>query len=163
MFAFLLAVASAASALPAHAPTPPSRPTDDWAVAAERCGVLAKVDGDYETRVLPGFSVIESTAGAREFALPADTPPNVVAVQCGRDSVVPRNNDYKVLGAGYPFIIIVEQGDRMLTMEFTHEKKLHVNVTRGAVSADEQAQIDAAVARAQKKIDAIRVSQGSGK
>lgn len=76
------------------------------AIAAERCAVLFETtDGEIEHAFLESLSVAE-LAQDQAFSLPPDAPPKVRSIQCGRETLVPGDNDLKVLRAGYPISIV---------------------------------------------------------
>lgn len=73
--------------------------------SVEKCGVIFEnSSGEPEHKLLPGLAVL-AIADGDAFALPPDAPPKVMAVQCGRTTLVPHKNDYQVLLAGFPFSI----------------------------------------------------------
>lgn len=112
--------------------------------AQESCSVIA---GDPEKIVsVPTLRVMEQTAGG-DFLLPPGTPANVKAIQCHRASIIPVENDYKVLLAGFPFIIIVDDG-RLAVMEVS-EHRLQFRTLEGEFSDTEIPAISAYVDYAQ--------------
>ena len=138
-----LAFAGASLAAGGAEPAAPSRAS----LPLEKCGVVyAGVDGNLANMMLPSIHVID-LADAAAFKLPADAPPNVKAVTCGRrDSLVPAKNDYKVLQAGFPFSIV--NHGRMATLTIA-EGKVRFELQQGEMTADEKPKVDAAVGAAQ--------------
>ncbi len=103
-------------------------------VSSEKCGVIFEnASGKPESRLLPGFSVA-SIANDAPFVLPAHAPPKVLAVQCGRTSLVPGRNDYKVLQAGFPFSIVAD--DRVGVLEVV-EGRVRFNMLDGEMTEAE--------------------------
>ena len=101
-----LAFAAFAAEAPRAAPAAPAA-----AAPIEKCGVVyAGADGSLANMMMPSLHVLELADDA-SFQLPADAPPNVKGVTCGRESLIPARNDYKVLGAGIPLTII--HGERL--------------------------------------------------
>ncbi|MEO8670227.1 MAG: hypothetical protein ABI411_02860 [Tahibacter sp.] len=116
------------TALTAHASE--SAPAKTGVV--EKCGVVTVGDdGQSSSDVLPSLKVVELTADDKAFVLPPDAPARVTAVTCGRASIVPAENDYKVLLAGFPFSIIAD--DRILWLELDNGQ-LQVSVKEGQLS-----------------------------
>jgi hypothetical protein len=115
--------------------------------AAERCAVLHEVTpGQIVSTVLPSLSV-EGLAAERAFSLPPEAPPHVQAIQCGRDSLVPGPNDYKVLQAGFPLSLVA--GDRIGMLEAV-DGRLRFRMLDGTMTPQETAQLQ----------DALNVAQG---
>lgn len=114
----------------------------------EKCGVITRIDGKETSVVLPSLRVIEMTVADKSFELPKDAPPHVSAIQCGRSSLIPVQNDYKVLKAGFPFFIVAPDS-RILAMELS-DGRLQVSALRGKFNADEIPLLRAYVEKAQK-------------
>jgi hypothetical protein len=51
------------------------------------------------------------------FVLPAEAPPDVGFIRCERASLLPLPEDYKVLAAGYPLVIVA--GSRTAALEIS--------------------------------------------
>src|SRR5690348_9264426 len=113
----------------------------------EKCGVIANVNGKERSVVLPSLHVLQATAKLGPFVLPADAPQHVLAIQCGRRSLIPAENDYKVLQAGFP-LYIVSHG-RMLVMEVS-DGQLQIRTVAGRLSSDEIPLIQAYLNKAQE-------------
>ena len=112
------------------------------ASAAEKCAVIFKApDGALKTMVLPSLSV-GGLAPDAPFQLPKDAPPDVKALMCGRDSLVPGPNDYKVLRAGLPISIVAD--DRLATLEASGGQ-LRFRVTQGQMTPEESTRTQAAL------------------
>jgi hypothetical protein len=58
--------------------------------------------GETKTVELPSLHVLDQTSKPEVFTLPADAPSQTRLIMCGRASIVPAPNDYKVLAAGFP-------------------------------------------------------------
>ena len=136
--------AEAASAA-LEAPLPPK-------LVYERCGVVYEAArGSIATKVIPSMRVADLADDA-SFELPEDVPANVKAVQCGRDSVVPLPNDYKVLAAGFPLSILARDG-RVAVLEAGPEGKLGLRTLEGKLSIDEDTRVKALIEEAQPAFD----------
>ena len=71
------------------------------------CGVMVRGDdGKTNIIVLPSLHVLASTAQEGAFKLPTDAPANVMGMMCGRSSLIPAPNDYKLLQAGFTLAIV---------------------------------------------------------
>jgi len=104
----------------------------------EKCGVMHRVEGKETVVALPSLHVIEATADGA-FVLPKDAPPHVSAIQCGRLSLVPAKNDFKVLQAGFLFMIVAPD-DRIAAMELSNGQ-LQYRTIKGEFASDEIPQI----------------------
>ena len=68
--------------------------------AGESCSVITlEANGAPKTTPVEGFKVMEQTKKDGAFSLPRRAPRGVQAVICKRPTVVPAENDYKVLQA----------------------------------------------------------------
>jgi hypothetical protein len=82
---------------------------------AENCGVMFYAEnGEVKTEHLESLHVLTLNDNV-DFALPKDAPKKIEGIICGRQSIVPERNDYKVLVSGY-FLYIVS-GDRVGALE----------------------------------------------
>ena len=100
----------------------------------EKCGVVHEVDGKDSLVALPSLHVIEATAEG-SFVLPKDAPTHVSAISCGRPSLVPEKNDFKVLQAGFVFYIVAPD-DRVAALELSNGR-LQYRAIEGEFSTDE--------------------------
>ena len=91
----LLAFALAYAALPARADT----------VVEYGCVVLAQKPEGKVDRILPDIRVLEPTQSQPTFSIALPSPYQKASVQCVRSDLVPAENDWKVLRAGYPLFI----------------------------------------------------------
>ena len=67
----------------------------------EGCGFLWKVDGGAPELVeVPNLNILETSAEQDALTFDTDERIEVVAVVCWRNSVLPAENDYKVVDAG---------------------------------------------------------------
>ena len=107
----------------------------------EKCGVIANIKGEEIFIELASLRVSELTATNSSFELPADAPQHVSAVQCGRNSIVPAGNDYKVLEGGFPFSIVAPN-ERVLVMELV-DGQVQVRALNGMFTSDEVPRIQA--------------------
>ena len=104
----------------------------------EKCGVIHKIEGKETVVALPSLHVIAATADSA-FVLPKDAPSHVSAIQCGRLSLVPAKNDFKVLQAGFLFILVAPD-DRIAVMELSNGQ-LQYRTIKGVFASDEIPQI----------------------
>lgn len=100
----------------------------------EKCGVMHEVDGKYSLVALPSLHVIEATAEG-SFVLPKDAPTNVSAISCGRPSLLPEKDDFKVLQAGF-VLYVVAPDDRVAALELSNGR-LQYRAIEGEFSSDE--------------------------
>ena len=91
----LLAFALAYAALPARADT----------VVEYGCVVLAQTPEGKVDRILPDTKVLEPTQSQPTFSIALPSPYQKASVLCVRSDLVPAENDWKVLRAGYPLFI----------------------------------------------------------
>jgi hypothetical protein len=123
------------------APTPV-----EFVATVEKCGVVYEdAKGKSTSMVLPSLHVLDLADDAG-FSLPADAPAKVTVVQCGRDTIVPQKNDYKVLVAGFPFVIIGD--DRVLFLEVV-DGQLQVQIKEGQFTEAEIPRLQAFLNEAQ--------------
>jgi hypothetical protein len=118
----------------------------------EKCGVIASVNGKETSVVLPSLHVLESTSRPGPFVLPADAPQHVSAIQCGRRSIIPAENDYKVLKAGFPFFIVAPDG-RVVVLELS-DGRLQASTQDGEFTPVEIGEIQAYLNKAQEYFNA---------
>jgi hypothetical protein len=100
----------------------------------EKYGVMSKVNGEERLEALPSLHVINATA-AGAFVLPKDAQPQVSAISCGRFSLIPEKNDFKVLLAGIP-LYIVAPDDRIAALELSNGR-LQFRAIKGEFSSEE--------------------------
>ena len=122
----------------------------------ERCGVVHEpARGSVATKVVESIHVLDLPADA-DFKLPEDAPANVKAVQCGRDSIVPSRNDYKVLLAGFPLSIVARDG-RVAVLEASNGK-LRLRSLEGKLTEAENAQLQVFLDEAQFAFDKAKLA-----
>jgi hypothetical protein len=123
-----------------HPPTSPPK---------EKCAVMvSKGDGKTQLVVLPSLHVATLSAEGEPFTLPPDAPAGSVAVDCGRDSIVPLPYDYRVVAADYPFIITVADEGRLAALEIK-DGRLQFRMMKGDVTPSEERQIQEFIDRVQ--------------
>ena len=122
----------------------------------EKCGVVYADDsGASQTKALSSLRVADQTASSPTFTLPADAPPNVQAITCGRsDSLVPRENDYKVLLAGFPFSIVAPDGERVGVLTIV-EGRLRFEMLVGTMTESEIAAVGTFLDASQLRMSAL--------
>ena len=104
------------------------------ASVTEKCGVIFEESpGNTKSQLLPSLHLIDMTASS-VFSLPEDSPANVKAVQCGRQSLVPLATDIKVIAAGFPLAIVSD--DRVGVLEII-DGRLRFNMLEGEMTESE--------------------------
>jgi hypothetical protein len=100
--------------------------------AIERCGAYsASLDEIVELTSLSVSTI--SADGA--FSLPISAPKDATSVHCTRKSLLPLRNDYKVLLAGFPFVIT--SGERIAVLEVSEEGRVQFRAIRGEFTDQE--------------------------
>jgi hypothetical protein len=113
----------------------------------EKCAVVAKDDaGKVQMIVMPELHLASLPADA-EFILPANSPKNVEAISCGRESIVPVLGDERVLAAHLPLFIVSDERVGILTMV---EGRLRFELASGKMT-------DAEADAAQKFLNAAQL------
>ncbi len=102
----------------------------------EVCGIQHNLGGgQFDHLVLPSLHVL--AIGDADFVLPDYTPESVSLVICIRsEGVIPEQNDYKVVLAGYTFGIITTDGNRMVVFD-TVDGQLRYQMLLGELTEDE--------------------------
>jgi hypothetical protein len=102
----------------------------------EVCGIKHNLGGgQFDHFVLPSLHVL--AIGDADFVLPDYTPESVSVVICIRsEGVIPEQNDYKVVLAGYTFGIITTDGNRMVVFD-TVDGQLRYQMLLGELTEDE--------------------------
>lgn len=113
--------------------------------------LFEQMPGKLEHQVLPSLQVQTLTPSAT-FALPADAPANVKAVQCGRLALVPKDTDYKVLAAGFPFAIVADGRVGILEME---EGRVRFRMLEGKMTEAETDSVQATLNSSQEHLNQI--------
>lgn len=87
--------------------------------AETRCDYLVHGTAGIERRSTPELHILQQTARDRPFT--PQLPPGA-SIECGRTDIVPAQNDWKVLAAGYPlFIVEVTEGNpRVAVLEISN-------------------------------------------
>jgi hypothetical protein len=111
---------------------------------AEICSVVAGSPPKMIT--VPTLHVLSLTS-SDTFSLPPGAPTNVGAVVCERASLVPAENDYKVLKAGLPFAL-KEPSGATLWLELQNGQ-IAVSYKEGALSKSDMSQLQTWVNRVQ--------------
>jgi hypothetical protein len=81
--------------------------THAWAdeITETTCDVLATGSDDQVHTILEGVKVLEPTRLAATFSIAIPQGYRGASIRCQRDDLVPAENDWKVLSAGYPLYI----------------------------------------------------------
>ncbi|MFT3723917.1 MAG: hypothetical protein QM773_10050 [Hyphomonadaceae bacterium] len=110
---------------------------------AETCSVMVRVDGKLRTEAVSGYVVSGAPTPLR---LP-DGYAAIVALSCERPKLAIGDNDYRVLiDLGVP--LFVRSGDRIMSVEIV-DGRLEIRFVRGALTQDEETDIQSALNRAQ--------------
>ena len=138
----LMAASAQAGAVEQHKEAPPI-----VAPTQEVCAVLYGSQGSKE---MASVHVLDLADGAA-FALPKDAPGGVHTILCKRDSILPSRNDFRVLLAGYVFIISADQ--RIGAVERANGV-YRFRMMSGELSAMEQTVVDKFLSESKRKTDA---------
>jgi hypothetical protein len=103
LFAFAVAFATS----PARADT----------IVEYGCVVLAETPEGKVDRILPDTKVLEPTQLQSKFSITLPSPYRRASIQCVRSDLVPAENDWKVLRAGYPLFITEKPTGNTITIE----------------------------------------------
>lgn len=82
--------------------------TESVTIREGECYAMVPGEGEVVSTRIPDFHVIGATA--RDGPLAVDLPPGTAAIACPRSSIIPAPNDWKVLAAGYPLLIMENDG-----------------------------------------------------
>ena len=125
-------------------------------VPYERCGVVYEAaKGSIATKVVPSIHLVDLADGD-SFKIPDDAPAGVKAVQCGRDSIGPLRNDYKVLLAGFPLSLVARDG-RVAVLEASNGK-LQLRALEGKLTDAENEQVQVFLDEAQFAFDKAKLA-----
>lgn len=70
------------------------------------CGFVWAVDGgDAEVVEIPNLTILEASSEQETLSFEADEAIDILAVVCWRNTVIPAENDYKVVEAGKPLYL----------------------------------------------------------
>jgi hypothetical protein len=81
------------------------------------CVVLAKGPNGKIERILPETKVLEPTQSLPKFSIALPPGYGDASVQCYRSDLVPAENDWKVVRAGYPLFITEKPTGNGITIE----------------------------------------------
>jgi hypothetical protein len=81
------------------------------------CAVLATGPSGKVERILPETKVLERTRLLPKFSIALPPGYGDASVQCSRSDLVPAENDWKVLRAGYPLFITEKATGNTITIE----------------------------------------------
>ena len=131
------------------APAPPAR-------VQERCQVVySPAPGSVSRKVLESLHVADLGDGDA-FVMPADAPDRVLAVECAREAILPQRNDYKVLLAGFPFMIVTK--DRAAVLEKPPFGPLGLRTLKGKFTTEEEPLVRAYLDEAQYAMDVAKAA-----
>ena len=109
--------------------------------SGETCSVITlEANGAPKTTPVDGFKVMEQTKKDGAFSLPRRAPQGVQAVICKRPTVVPAENDYKVLQAGFT-LYLTDDLARMAALGLV-DGRVQLDLLDGALTAAERALAD---------------------
>ncbi|HXL98610.1 MAG TPA: hypothetical protein VN932_01670 [Rhizomicrobium sp.] len=103
----LFAIIVSSAAAPASADT----------VIEYGCAVLATRSSGKIERILPETKVLEPTQSLPSFSITLPPGYSDAGVQCSRSDLVPAENDWKVVRAGYPLFITEKATGNTITIE----------------------------------------------
>jgi hypothetical protein len=119
------------------------------------CLVLAKgADGTVRAEPLGSLHVLASTSRAGKFELPPDAPASPTGILCGRSSLIPGPNDYKVLLAGLSLGISRndEPNGRVGVLEMV-SGKLQFRMIDGILTEEEMKVLQRRLEALQRQVD----------
>jgi len=119
------------------------------------CGVFVRgEDGKTNLVVLPSLHVLASTTQEGAFKLPIDAPAKVAGMMCGRSSLIPAPNDYKLLQAGFTLAIVRndESEARTGVLEIV-SGRLQFRMIDGVMTKEETNALQPRLNEMQQKID----------
>jgi hypothetical protein len=119
------------------------------------CLVIARnAGGTVHSVPLSSLHVLESTSHAGKFALPPDAPAGPTGLLCGRSSLIPAPNDYKVLLAGLTLGISKndEPNARLGVLELV-SGKLQFRMIDGVLTVEEMKMLQPRLDALQLKVD----------
>ncbi|HEX3811009.1 MAG TPA: hypothetical protein VHW02_15045 [Rhizomicrobium sp.] len=110
------------------------------------CVVLAKGPSGNVERILPETKVLGPTQSLPKFSIPLPPGYSEASVQCSRSDLVPAENDWKVLRAGYPLFITEKPTGNTIIIELK-DGQFHVEFPQASMPAEDdlkqlQARVD---------------------
>jgi hypothetical protein len=143
-----LCLLTAWAAIAVAQPAPPS--TAAAAPTEGKCGLLLDTpDGKGMFQPRPELHPLSQTGPGKTFAIDA---PAGAAVMCGRSSILPMPHDIQVVLTGRAFYIINKESDRIGVIEMD-EGRCEYRMVKGALTADEEAQLQPRLDAMQKIAD----------
>lgn len=115
------------------------------------CNVLAKGPSGKVDRILPETKVLEPTQSLSEFSITLPPGYNEASVQCSRSDLVPAENDWKVLRAGYPLFITERPTGKTITIELDNGQ-FKVEFPQASMPPEDQ------LKRLQARVDQLQTS-----
>lgn len=100
------------------------------------CTVLATGPDGKIDAVLDGMRVLEPTRTSPAFSITLPKGYRVASVRCDRSDLIPAENDWKVVRAGYPLFIHDTQFDRMIVIELD-KGQFKLETIRGMPTQDQ--------------------------
>lgn len=109
----------------------------------EGCGLLWTVDdGEPEVAEIPDLTVLETTKNQKSFSIEADPGIEIQAIICWRISVIPAENDYKVIQAGQPlYLQLSDDGERRTTVLEKTGGAYRLRLIDGKMFSDEEREL----------------------
>ena len=142
---------AALSALTLGAATPAAA-TPQTELRELRCDMMEQHRGRVVNIDAPDLHVLAQTANGQRFE--PVIPQGIVAISCGRTSLVPAHWDDQVLALGLPlFIAEIGTPGRLGVLEIDNGRYRY-RVVHGQARPEEQAQIDARIQTYQARFDA---------
>jgi hypothetical protein len=119
---------------------------------AETCDILVSQDGVEQELTLPNYSVIEKTADPNFTVVPGPEA-KLLAFVCDRADIVPAENDWKILAAGYKLHIRARGLEGILEMS-GGSVRYHLTDRHDRMGSEATSRLDPLLVVFQQKIDA---------
>jgi hypothetical protein len=115
------------------------------------CVVLAKGPSGKVDRILPETKVLEPTQSLPKFSITLPPGYSDASVQCSRSDLIPAENDWKVVKAGYPLFVTEKQTGNTVMIEL-RDGQFAVEFPKASKPAEDQ------LKRLQARVDQLQVS-----
>ena len=116
------------------------------------CGVMVNRGGTVHTLNLPALRVLVPTAQEGRFA--PTLPDGVVAILCGRASILPAEHDDKVLALGIPFYILEAGNPGRLGVLEINQGQFRFRMMEGTLRPEEEQPLQGRLNEFQSRLQA---------
>jgi hypothetical protein len=118
------------------------------------CYVLARGSDGQIHNILDGTKVLEPTRSSATFSIVVPPGYSEASIRCERSDLVPAENDWKVVRAGYPLFIAVKQTAQIEVLELDNGQIKFETVSGPMPTQDQFNQM-------QKRLDQLQISMDS--